>query len=198
MDAGAAAMPDDTARSRAAERLRVIAAVAVVGVVILAAAVFLDGGPANFTKFDGAATGPRPEVGQPAPELAGLTTAGTGFTLSSLKGHPVWLTFGASWCIDCRNEAPDLEATYQKYRDQGLVIVGVFVQEDAAAVTSYAQKVGFDFTMVPDPTAALTSRYGTLGFPTHLFIGADGIIKDIRLGGLPVGEMDKMVAEILH
>ncbi|MDQ1323895.1 MAG: cytochrome c biosis protein CcmG, thiol:disulfide interchange protein DsbE, partial [Chloroflexota bacterium] len=43
----------------------------------------------------------------------------------------MWLTFGASWCPDCRVEAPDIEAAYQANKDKGLAVVGVFISESA-------------------------------------------------------------------
>jgi len=179
-------------------RLRTLLIMVIVGAAIAAVPFLLDSSPANFTRFDpGTGSGIRPEVGKPAPDLAGITTDGQSFTLASLKGHPVWLTFGASWCIDCRAEAPDLQATAAKYRAAGLVVVGVFVQEDKSAVQSYAARVGFDFTMIPDPAASLARQYRAMGFPTHYFITPDGVIKEVRLGGLPVTEMEKMVESIL-
>jgi len=184
--------------ARIPDRLRTLLVMVVVAAGILAATRLLDSSPANFTKVDlASSSGVRPTVGQPAPDIAGLTVDGKAFSLAALKGQPVWLSFGASWCIDCRAEAPDVEATATKYRAAGLVVVAVFIQEDAAAVQSYASRVGFDFTLVPDPSAALASRYKILGLPTHYFISPDGTIKEIRLGGLPVSEMDAMVASIL-
>ena len=184
--------------SRIPERLRTLIVMLIVGAAIVAATLLLDSSPANFTKVDlGGSTGVRPTVGQPAPDIAGLTVDGAAFSLAALKGQPVWLTFGATWCIDCRAEAPDVEATATKYRAAGLVVVAVFIQEDKAAVQSYASRLGFDFTLIPDPGADLASRYKVLGLPTHLFITPDGVIKEIRLGGLPVAEMDKLVQSIL-
>jgi thiol-disulfide isomerase/thioredoxin len=110
----------------------------------------------------------------------------------------VWLTFGASWCGDCRAEAPDLEATAAKYRSQGLAVVGVFVDEDATAVGDYAKRVGLDFTLVPDPRTIVASRFRIMGLPTHYFITPDGVIRQIRLGGLRLEEMDRLAASVLR
>jgi cytochrome c biogenesis protein CcmG/thiol:disulfide interchange protein DsbE len=181
------------------ERLRTLGVMLAVGIVIAAVPFLLDSSPVGgFTKVDIAdGGGARPEVGQKIPDLAGTTVDGQPFSLASLSGKGVWLTFGASWCVDCRAEAPDLEATATAYRGRGLAVVAVFVQEDATAVQSYASRVGFDFTMLPDPAAAIASRFRILGLPTHYFIGPDGVIKEIRLGGLPADQMASLVEEIL-
>jgi hypothetical protein len=58
--------------------------------------------------------------------------------------------------------------------------------------------VGLTFIKIADPTTALASRYRTYGLPTHFFIGPDGTIREIRLGGLPAEEMDRLAKSILQ
>jgi thiol-disulfide isomerase/thioredoxin len=123
---------------------------------------------------------------------------GEPFKLADLAGRPIWLTFGASWCADCRAEAPDLQATYERYASVGLAVVSIWIEETDADVRDYADRVGLDFIKIADPTTALASRYRTYGLPTHFFIGPDGTIREIRLGGLPAEEMDRLAKSILQ
>lgn len=181
-------------------RLTTIAVIVVTAVVIGLVAYVIDRpaaatGVTQVTLTDTSAT--PPQAGQVPPDFQGTTIDGKTVSLSQLKGQPVWLTFGASWCGDCRAEAPDLEATYAKFKAQGLVVVAVSIQEDAAAVQEYAKRVGFTFTMVPDPDTRIADRYHILGIPTHYFIGRDGVIREVRLGGLKPAEMERLVGEIL-
>ncbi len=138
-----------------------------------------------------------PQAGKVPPDFTATTTDGKTVSLSQFKGQPVWLTFGASWCGDCRAEAPDLEATYTKLKDKGLVVLAVSIQEDSAAVQEYAKRVGFTFTMVADPQTRIADEYHILGIPTHYFIGRDGAIREVRLGGLKPAEMERLASEIL-
>ena len=184
------------------ERLRMLLAFAVTAAVLAVAAFVVDrpaDGPGlTGVSLTGEASGQAPVVGGFPPDFSATTVDGEAVSLSSLRGQPVWLTFGASWCGDCRAEAPDLQATYARFRDRGLVVLGVFIAEDAEAVSDYARRVGLTFPMVADPATQIASRYRTLGIPTHYFIGADGVIREIRLGGLDPAEMERLVTSLLQ
>ncbi len=181
-------------------RLTTIAVVVVTAIVIGIVAYVIDqpasaSGVTKVQLTDTSAT--PPQAGQVPPDFQATTVDGKLVSLSQFKGQPVWLTFGASWCGDCRAEAPDLQATYAKLKDKGLVLVAVSIQEDSAAVQEYAKRMGFTFTMVPDPDTRIADQYHILGIPTHYFIGRDGVIKEVRLGGLKPAEMEQLVGQIL-
>ena len=183
------------------ERVRTLAIMLVVGVAIAAGAFLLEkSGAAGYTTVEltGDTSGARPLVGAVPPEFAATTVTGEPFRLADLAGRPIWLTFGASWCADCRAEAPDLQATYERYASVGLAVVSIWIEETDADVRDYADRVGLDFIKIADPTTALASRYRTYGLPTHFFIGPDGTIREVRLGGLPAEEMDRLAKSILQ
>jgi peroxiredoxin len=172
----------------------------VVGIGLVGATFLLDqSGAAGFTKvtLTGDVSGPRPEVGGAPPAFSATTVDGTPFSLGDLAGTPVWLTFGASWCADCRAEAPDIQAAYERYGPTGLAIVSVWIDETDSDARDYAARVGLTFTMVADPTTSLASRYRIFGLPTHFFITPDGVIREIRLGGLTPDAMDRLVGSIM-
>ena len=183
------------------ERVRTLLIMLVVGALITLGVFVLDrSGAAGYTTVEltGDTSGARPLVGAVPPDFAATTVTGEPFKLADLAGRPIWLTFGASWCGDCRAEAPDLQATYEKYAPAGLAIVSIWIEETDADVRDYADRVGLDFIKIADPTTALASRYRTYGLPTHFFIGPDGTIREIRLGGLPADEMDRLAKSILQ
>ncbi len=184
------------------ERFRTVAVLVVVGIALIGVAVIVEppwasAGYADVT-LTGDVSGAVPAAGMAPPDFKTATIDGTPVSLSDYKGRPVWLTFGASWCADCRGEAPDVQATYEKYAPQGLVVLSVWIDEDAKAVRDYADRVGLTFTKVADPSTTLASLYHTLGVPTHFFISPDGVIKEVRLGGLPPAEMERLVGTILQ
>ncbi len=179
-------------------RLRTLIVVVVTAIAISVGAWFVNRPSSGVTAINiELGPGSRPAVGTTPPDFQAKTVDGKAFQLSDYLGKPVWLTFGASWCADCRAEAVDLEATYGAFRDQGLVVVGVFIQEDDAAVKEYAGRMGFTFTMTSDPDTRLAAAYHILGIPTHFFIGRDGQIREVRIGGLKRAEMERLVRELL-
>jgi cytochrome c biogenesis protein CcmG/thiol:disulfide interchange protein DsbE len=141
----------------------------------------------------GSASGAAPVIDTAAPDFAALTTDGTPFKLSDYVGRPVWLTFGASWCQPCRAENPDIQATYRKVGDD-IVVLQVYMSEDAATVKEYVQRVGITYTTVPDPSERLAAEYRILGIPSHFFIDASGVLRQIKIGSLDPASMEAALA----
>ena len=184
--------------SLAAGRLRTILVLAVAAILVGVVAWVVDKPTDDgVTLVPGAAAGSPPRAGNVPPDFQATALDGSAVSIAALKGQPTWLTFGASWCPDCRAEATDLQATYAKYKPQGLAVLGVFIQEDQAAVQDYAKRVGFTFPMVADPSGRIADLYRTYGIPIHFFIGRDGLIRDVRIGRLSPGDMEQLVQQLV-
>jgi peroxiredoxin len=133
-------------------------------------------------------------VGQPAPELEGFVDGqtvsltdldGQPVTLAALHGRPVWLNFFATWCPPCQEETPVLRDMYETYRDQGLQLVAISVQETTPQdVADWAATYSLPFPIGFDATGAVFETYLGYGLPTQVFIDADGIIRELRYGPL--------------
>jgi peroxiredoxin len=190
-----------TGTSRRQSRIGTLVIMGVVAALILGVVYITnqpgDGAADGITQvtLTGSA-GEAPVIGKPAPDLALVTAEGTTMKLSDLRGHPVWLTFGASWCQPCRAENADIQATFSKHQGTGLEVVQVYLSEDSSTVTEYADRVGLQYILVPDPDTALASAYRTLGIPTHFFIGADGVLKSMKIGSLDPTSMDAALSGI--
>jgi peroxiredoxin len=187
---------------RVAGRLQTIVVI-VMAVIILGTLAYVASGPGaadalTQVELTGDTTGKSPAVGDVPPAFSAVTYDGTDVSLADYAGKPVWLTFGASWCPDCRTESPDIEAAYQQYKDQGLVVLGVFINESAADIKGYAERAGLTFPIAVDERTAIASAYRTMGIPTHFFIGPDGAIREIRIGALSRDDMDRAIAAIVN
>ena len=93
---------------------------------------------------------PASEIGRAGPDFLLETPQGGTLRLSDFQGRPVVLNFFASWCRPCRREMPEFVAAYSRYRAQGLVIVGVDMQEPAKKVLKFADDFGIRFPLAID------------------------------------------------
>lgn len=196
-----AARTANRSAGRLAGRLQTIVVIAIAAVVVgvlawsASGAGMTDGVTRIELPAGAALEAPRP--GQVPPDFSGVTYDGAPISLADYAGRPVWLTFGASWCADCRAEAADLEATYRANGPAGLVVLGVFINEPATDIKGYAERAGLTFPIAVDPNADIAAAYRSLGIPTHVFIRRDGTVSELRIGALSRDEMDRLVAAIV-
>jgi len=146
----------------------------------------------------GTGTGAPPRVGTAAQDFTATTVDGKTVSLSSYKGQPVWLTFGASWCAACVAEAPDVEIAYQKAKAKagGVVVLAVSISEDSATAKDFRDRFKMTYPMVSDPETRVASAYRVNGIPAHYFIDKTGVLRSIKSGGLSTEQMDTALAEI--
>ncbi|MEO6456888.1 MAG: TlpA disulfide reductase family protein [Chloroflexia bacterium] len=140
---------------------------------------------------------PAPRVDRYPPDFALQTIDGEVIKLSELRGKPVWINFWATWCPPCRAEMPEMKQRYAKLKEQGLVIIGVDVGEDTEIVNQFVTSKGFDWTFVVDDTNDISQQYLVSGIPAHFFVGRDGLIKAVQMGGIPGNMMDRHLATII-
>ncbi len=130
-----------------------------------------------------------PKVGTEAPNFTVTDLAGNKVSLSDFKGQPVWLSFWGSWCPPCRAEMPDVETAYQQLQAKGVVLLAVSLDEPAINAAVFAARNGATFTILSDPSRSSTgAAYPILNFPTHIFIGKDGKVKELILKSMSVDE----------
>jgi cytochrome c biogenesis protein CcmG/thiol:disulfide interchange protein DsbE len=146
--------------------------------------------------LSGPTEGAPPKIGSLAQDFTATTVDGKKVSLSGLKGHPVWLTFGATWCAACVAEAPDVQAAYEKFKPKGAVVLAIFIREDSATVKDYADRVGLTYPKVADPDTRIASAYRVYGIPAHFFIDKSGILRSIKTGGLSPEQMAAALTEI--
>jgi peroxiredoxin len=116
------------------------------------------------------------------PQFSLSMPAGRPVSLARLRGHVVLLNFWATWCLDCRQEMPALEALHRRFGGRGLAVVGVNAREGLTVVRSYARELGLTFPLVLDADGAVTARYGVIGLPTTFLIGRDGRAVALAVG----------------
>lgn len=142
----------------------------------------------------GDAGGPGPTVGEAAPGFKGVLTTGDMIDLQELQGKPVWVVFNATWCSNCRSEAPEV----QELHDAGDVqVVSVWLRESQSQVAPFMERTGLDFTSVPDPSGQISSQYRVSGVPSHYLIDADGVLRSVHVGALTADQFSQYSQELL-
>lgn len=121
-----------------------------------------------------------------------------GFGLQDFQGRPLILNFWASWCYSCRAEASDFEAFWQRYKDKGLLVAGVAIQDTPEAATSFARAFGKTYLLgldSEDGKAAID--YGVTGVPETFFINRQGVIIHKEAGPVTAQLLAKYAEELL-
>ena len=144
---------------------------------------------------------PVAEIGRAGPDFLLETPQGGTLRLSDLQGQPVLLNFWASWCGPCRAEMPELVAAYEQHRAQGLVIVGVNLQEPDGRVLDFADEFGMTFPIVIDRDGELADAWrlgGPIeGIPTSYFVDPTGVIRELFYGPMTEEALEERLATIM-
>ena len=142
---------------------------------------------------------PSPLVQKPAPEFR-LTSIGAGapLALADLKGKGIILNFWASWCYPAYyEEAPLLEASWQKYKDRGVQVLGIVIQDNEANAKEFMRRFNFSFPNALDPGSKVSIDYGVYGVPETFFIDTQGRIAYKHVGALTPTLINQQVQTIL-
>jgi peroxiredoxin len=122
---------------------------------------------------------------------------GADVRLADYKGKVIVLNFWATWCGPCQTEIPDLVKTYAEYKDQGVVVLGVSIDDTAETLREYGAQKAMNY-----PSLLLTDEvdeaYGPiLGVPVTFFIGRDGRIARKHLGAVTREEVAREIKALL-
>jgi len=98
---------------------------------------------------------------------------GKTWTLSELRGEVVLVNFWATWCPPCRKEMPDLQALYERFRPQGLVILGIS-DEEAAKVEPFIRERKVTFPVLLDPGRKVHESFVVEGIPKSFVYDRQG------------------------
>ena len=124
------------------------------------------------------------QVGQLAPDFQLLSLDGTRVKLSEVRGRPVLLNFWATWCAPCRVEMPWLVAIDQKYRAQGLQVIGVSMDDsgETRKIAAFAKERAVKYPVLLG-NASTADAYGGVRFmPQSFFIDPEGKIAKATVG----------------
>lgn len=137
------------------------------------------------------------KAGTQAPDFKMKTIDGKTFQLSKLKGRTVVLDFWASWCPDCRKDAPEVVRMQQEYGSQGVEFVGVSMDTDVEAWRKACEKYGIRYTQVSElkkfKETDIAKAYGVKWIPSMVVIDRDG---KVALSTVLTYKVDKYLKEL--
>jgi cytochrome c biogenesis protein CcmG/thiol:disulfide interchange protein DsbE len=128
---------------------------------------------------------PSPLIGKPATTFTLTSFSGAPLGLEQYRGRVVMLNFWASWCRPaCYAEAPAVERAWQAYRDRGVVVLGIDVQDTDDAAQKFIAQFQQTFANAPDPGGRVAVDYGVYGVPETFFIDRQGRVRSKQVGEL--------------
>jgi peroxiredoxin len=135
----------------------------------------LDGGRSEAVDPVTALSLVRPRPAQLAKDFRVATPDNRQLDLSSFRGKVVFLNFWATWCEPCREEMPSMDRLYQRFKDQGLVVLAISEDADgASAVIPFVKKHNLTFPVGLDPKMSVAGNYGVWAVPSTFIIDRKG------------------------
>jgi len=137
-----------------------------------------------------------PKIGDKAPDFTLPGLDGKNISLSTFAGKPVIINTWSVSCIECKKEMPYFYDISKQYGVQGLVILSVNTLDSTGTVKDFLSKNGYSFTTAIDLKNEIYKKFccPKAADPNTFFIGTDGTIKSIKIGGFATE--DDLVTEV--
>ena len=134
-----------------------------------------------------------------APDFTLHAMDGPNLHLKDQRGRVVMVNFWATWCGPCRQEMPQLNRLFEKYRASGFVLLGVNVDDDTSKAREVAAKLGVTFPVLLDTDKTVSKLYDLTTMPSTVIIDRDGKVRYVHRGYLTGYEdnYEKQIRELL-
>ncbi len=135
-------------------------------------------------------------IGKSAPAFTLSTLDGQTISNADLRGKPYVVNFWASWCGPCRLEHGHLRAFWERHRDQGIMLLGVIMQDTPSRARAFQAELGGDWPLLVDPKDKTLVDFGVRAPPETFVVDADGIVRFRRQGPVGPGQLDGLLARL--
>ncbi|MBM4207812.1 MAG: TlpA family protein disulfide reductase [Gammaproteobacteria bacterium] len=133
-------------------------------------------------------------------QFTGSSAQPAGATLNQYKGKVIYVDFWASWCGSCAKSFPFLNDLHTRYKDQGLQIVAVNLDENIDDANSFIAKHPAGFPVMTDATKQCAKDFDVKAMPSSYIVDRKGVVRHIHLGFNPgeAEDLQKIVEKLLN
>ncbi len=133
------------------------------------------------------------------PDVSYVDTNGTAYSKASLTGKVVVINFWATWCKPCLKEIPDLSRVYARYKDRGLVVLGVLASDnpDSGTLLNFQSDNEMTFPVVRATSDILTSYDYPGSLPTTFVFDRTGHQSHAHVGALSTERLTAIIDPLL-
>ena len=122
------------------------------------------------------------EISGRAKDFTLASRSGKNIRLNEQIGQVVLVNFWASWCGPCREEMPKLEQLHQKYKDLGVTILGINIDENPQLAKKLLKDIKVTFPILYDPDAQVSEPYQVESMPSTYLIDKRGNLRFLHQG----------------
>ncbi len=141
----------------------------------------------------------RIDVGDPVPdrELVVLGGAGQG-SIADYRGKWVLVNLWASWCDPCREEVTELERFGRRFRDRGVVVLGINVQDNSEDALAFVDELGPTYPQLRSVGEERSEAFGSTGVPENFLVDPRGRLALIWRGPVDERFLEERVVPIVR
>ncbi len=137
------------------------------------------------------------KVNFPAPELNLVDLSGREVSLNDYYGKVVLVNLWATWCPPCREEMPTLQKFYEKYKEDGFVLIAIDQEEPMELVKPFVDEFGLTFPVWLDEEYEAERKFNTMNLPSSYVIDRSGVVRLMWIGGISKRNLEKFVPDII-
>ncbi len=137
-------------------------------------------------------------IGMPVPAVALKSLDGADLQFpAAYQGQVVLIHFWADWCALCRGELRESEPLYQRYRERGLAVLAINIQQPRETVQAYLSGLDISYPVLLDGDGAMARRYGVSALPLVYLLDRRGRLHTRMLGGASPDQLEQIVKRLL-
>ena len=133
-----------------------------------------------------------------APDLTLTDLDGHTVSLKDYRGSVVLVNLWATWCPPCREEMPTLQAFYEKYKNDGFVLIAINQEETRDVVVPFLEEFKLTFPVWLDLNYEAETKFGTDNLPSSYVLDRDGTVRLMWVGGISEKNLEYYVSKVIY